>query len=152
VDDKASQLVEYFQSQALHFRTRNLIHTFGEDFTYITAGTWYKNIDKLMKRINNDPSFSTKLVYSTPGKYISAIFGEGQAYPVKNDDFFPYSDVEHGYWSGYYVSRTALKLMVRDYGRWMQSARTFVAIARLRGSAYWQANEAAILRDLQAAE
>jgi len=53
IDSKAKQFVDYFKSQANHFRTSNLMHTMGEDFTYTNSRMWYKNMDKLIKYINS---------------------------------------------------------------------------------------------------
>jgi lysosomal alpha-mannosidase len=40
---------------ALHFRSNNLLHTLGQDFTFSNARLWYKNIDKLINYINKRP-------------------------------------------------------------------------------------------------
>jgi hypothetical protein len=51
----------------LHYNTNNLMHTFGEDFNYGTANTWFKNLDKLVNYINKDPAkFGVELLYSSP--------------------------------------------------------------------------------------
>jgi hypothetical protein len=42
------------------------MHTLGEDFQYTNSRMWYKNIDKLMKYINNRPEFGVKVIYSSP--------------------------------------------------------------------------------------
>jgi len=44
--------VQYFKGQARTFRTNNLMHTIGEDFTYSNARMQFKNYDKLIKEIN----------------------------------------------------------------------------------------------------
>ena len=70
---KSLGFVNYFKSMANHFRTTNLMHTLGEDFMYTNSKMWYKNVDKLIKYINNRPEFNMKIMYSTPQDYISAI-------------------------------------------------------------------------------
>jgi hypothetical protein len=40
-------------------------------------------------------------------------------FPEKNDDLFPYADVDSGYWTGYFVSRSNLKYMVKTVGRYL---------------------------------
>jgi lysosomal alpha-mannosidase len=92
IDSKAKQFADYFKSQANHFRTSNLMHTMGEDFTYTNSRMWYKNMDKLIKYINSRDEFGVKILYSTPGDYIEAIHKEQATYPTKKDDFFPYAD------------------------------------------------------------
>jgi hypothetical protein len=51
----------------LHYNTDNLMHTFGEDFAYGTANTWFKNLDKLTNHINsNFAKYGIELLYSSP--------------------------------------------------------------------------------------
>lgn len=33
------------------------MHTFGDDFNFNTAHLWYKNLDKLIKYINNNKDY-----------------------------------------------------------------------------------------------
>lgn len=42
---------------------------------------------------------------------------------VKTDDFFPYSDCEHCFWTGYFTSRPALKRLERVGSSFLQMAR-----------------------------
>lgn len=58
---------------ALHYRSKNLLHTLGEDFQYMNAHQYYKNIDKLMKYINSHPELGATVRYSTVTDYITAI-------------------------------------------------------------------------------
>lgn len=99
------------------------MHTMGEDFQYANARMWYKNMDKLIDFINKRPEFGVKFIYSTPSTYVKAIQGEGQKYPKKEDDFFPYSDNQNSFWTGYFTSRVSVKGFVRDFGRWLQAVR-----------------------------
>lgn len=73
MDEKANTFVKYFQSEANHYRTTNLMHTLGEDFMYTNSRMWYKNVDKLIKYINSRPEYGVNIKYSTPKDYINAI-------------------------------------------------------------------------------
>jgi len=53
-------------------------------------------------------------------------------YPVKNDDFFPYADGAHAFWTGYFVSRVALKGFVKDMSKFIQTVRKHVAELKIR--------------------
>ncbi len=57
----------------LHYRTTNLMHTLGEDFHFTNSRMWFKNVDKLLKFINDRPEFGVKIMYSTPSAYVEAI-------------------------------------------------------------------------------
>jgi len=44
-------------------------------------------------------------------------------YGIKTDDFFPYSDREHGFWTGYFTSRASLKRHERVGSSFLLAAR-----------------------------
>ena len=79
----------------------------GEDFNYVDAGTWYKNLDKLILHVNARQKNGSKfhLFYSTPSCYLKAVNGHKMKYTTKSDDFFPYASDPHAYWTGYFTSR-----------------------------------------------
>ena len=45
--------------------------------------------------------------------YLDALHRANQTWELKTDDFFPYADCPHCYWTGYFTSRPALKRYVR---------------------------------------
>jgi hypothetical protein len=55
-------------------------------------------------------------------------------YPVKTDDFFPYADNAHSFWTGYFTSRVALKGFVKDFSRYAQAARKHIAELKISNS------------------
>lgn len=115
---RARQFVDYFRNQSLHYRGNVLIHTMGSDFEWSNAPLFYKNLDKLVNYINERKTqFNMEFLYSTPSRYIEEVNQQGEVYPTKYDDFFPYADVEHGYWTGYFSSRVAIKYFTRWLGR-----------------------------------
>jgi hypothetical protein len=101
---------------------------------------WYKNYDKLINYINARPELGVKLLYSIPNDYIDAIQKEKVTYPTKIDDFFPYADQSHSFWTGYFTSRVALKGFVRDFGRFIQAARKHISELKI-------ANTSAVVRN-----
>ena len=66
LDERAKTFVTYFKNMALHYRHSDLMHTMGEDFQYSNAFKYFKNVDKLIKHINNHPEWGVNLFYSTP--------------------------------------------------------------------------------------
>jgi len=95
---------------------------------------WFKNFDKLLKYINSHPELGVNIMYSTPDDYIEAIQKEKVSYPVKYDDFFPYADQSHSFWTGYFTSRVALKGFVRDFGRYLQTTRKHISELKISNS------------------
>ena len=121
------------------------MHTAGEDFHYMAAQVNYKNYDKLFNYIQKNPSYNTKIIYSTPSQYIKTIFPLGINYPYKYDDFFPYANVIDGYWTGYFTSRPAFKGLVRREGKLLQAVkRLFTQLAWEKSSQYVTKNFAKI--------
>ena len=59
-----------------------------------------------------DPNVN--MFYSTPSCYLKAKNEAAVSWPVKTDDFFPYSNDPHAYWTGYFTSRPTFKGMVRQ--------------------------------------
>lgn len=43
--------------------------------------------------------------------------------PHAGDDFFPYADGEHAYWTGYFTSRATKKGYIRTMASYLQAAR-----------------------------
>jgi len=118
------------QLQASRTRGNHILITMGEDFQYENAFVNFKNVDLLIKTLNDLPleyvrsNIDTKLngirvFYSNPETYTRAKYDEWKQINVtrslqlKHDDFFPYSDCDHCYWSGFYTSRPLLKRLDR---------------------------------------
>lgn len=54
---------------------------------------------RLIHHVNADGRVN--VLYSTPSAYVAAKAGYANtSWPVKGDDFFPYADCEHCYWTG----------------------------------------------------
>ncbi|KAK5583774.1 hypothetical protein RB653_005374 [Dictyostelium firmibasis] len=115
VESRSEQFTQIAMEYATHYRTNNVLIPFGCDFAYINAQMYYKNIDKLIYHINANPDkYGLNLLYSTPSIYIDAVNSAGITWEVKTDDLFPYADDAYSYWTGYFVSRPALKGYVRQ--------------------------------------
>eukprot|EP00932_Pfiesteria_piscicida_P000367 SRR837773.10358.p1 GENE.SRR837773.10358~~SRR837773.10358.p1 ORF type:complete len:789 (-),score=310.03 SRR837773.10358:64-2187(-) len=100
----------------------------GSDFQWENAHEWYYNLDKIIKYVNQDGR--VQALYSTPEIYIDAKIKEAQsvAWPLKTDDFFPYADGAHQFWSGYFTSRPALKRYIRDSSAFLQVVRQMATL------------------------
>ena len=132
IDSKSAELVNYFLGMNTSYLTNTLMHTAGSDFEWMAAEMDFKNWDKLFTYINNrSASYNLNITYSTPSQYLAAIYPQNATYPFKFDDFFPYAEANHSYWTGYFTSRVSLKRMVREQGRLLQAAK------RLATQAAW---------------
>ena len=52
VEETVERFVKETCSQASHYKTNHILLTMGEDFQYENANTWYKNLDKLIRYVN----------------------------------------------------------------------------------------------------
>ncbi len=76
--------------------------------------------------------------YSTPSCYLYALNKADRTWTTKTDDFFPYANAPHAFWTGYFTSRPALKGYERYSNNILQVTRqlnTF-ANASLRDSIF----------------
>eukprot|EP00980_Cylindrotheca_fusiformis_P014279 scaffold3791_cov137-Cylindrotheca_fusiformis.AAC.6 len=61
--------------------------------------------------------------------------GDEVQYGVKTDDFLPYSDQEHGFWTGYFTSRASLKRQERLGSAFLLAARQIESLVDVDGKA-----------------
>ncbi|KAJ8283245.1 hypothetical protein COCON_G00020950 [Conger conger] len=115
VDAIVQQFLKAASDQAAQYRTNHIIMTMGSDFHYENANMWYKNLDKLIRHVNAQQSQGSKVnvLYSTPSCYLQELHRANLTWSVKTDDFFPYADNPHDFWTGYFSSRPALKVYER---------------------------------------
>lgn len=113
---KAGEFVSFLEEQRSYYRSNHILVLMGEDFNYQDSYSNFKNIDKLIDVVTKHHGDKVNLFYSTPSEYVAALNSAGVQLPVKTDDFFPYADQPHAYWTGYFTSRPAFKKYVRDAG------------------------------------
>jgi len=127
VKSRVDEFVAAALNQANMTRGNNIMMTMGSDFQYEDAATWYYNLDHLMRHVNADGR--VKVFYSTPLRYVEAKQKESQVkWPLKEDDFFPYADGPHKFWTGYFTSRPALKRYIRDTSAFFQVAKQITTL------------------------
>jgi hypothetical protein len=131
-DVNAAKMINYLKTLKTKYQdTGHLMVLFGDDFMYENALMAYYNLDALIESVNalqkkeKYPLF--ELRYSTPSDYIEGLkYGvknpKFEGWPVKTDDFFPYADGKHKYWTGYFTSRSNLKKNIRELTRSLLSA------------------------------
>ena len=126
-DYNVEQRVEEFIEQAILYNNTvlgdDILFLMGSDFQWENAHVWYKNLDKLIHYVNKDPRVN--VFYSTPEDYFQAKRNSNITFPRKTDDFFPYSDDWHSYWTGYFTSRPTSKHYAYIMTSLLQSARQF---------------------------
>jgi lysosomal alpha-mannosidase len=131
VDAKVALFIAEVKAQASDYATNHIMLTMGSDFQYKNANQWFDNLDKLIKYVNAAQKNGTKVnvFYSTPSCYAQALQASGYSFPDKSDDFFPYANNIHSYWTGYFTSRPALKGFVRSTNNLLQICQRINAMA-----------------------
>ncbi|BFZ17312.1 hypothetical protein BsWGS_20353 [Bradybaena similaris] len=136
-DYNVQQMVDGFiaaaNQEASWYRTNHLIATMGSDFNYVQAHMFFKEMDKLIEYVNARQAVggNVNLLYSTPSCYLKQVNNNNLTWATKEDDFFPYADHPHAFWTGYFTSRAALKGYVRVVNSFFQSVKQVAALAKL---------------------
>jgi Alpha mannosidase middle domain len=80
----------------------------------------------------SNPEYYTDCKYKESRSQSPGIAGSGTApsetWSVKSDDFFPYADGPHNFWTGYFTSRTAFKRFERVASGFLLAARQVYAL------------------------
>jgi len=120
LEEKIKLFIQRAREQAKHYATNHIMWTMGSDFQYSNAKMWFKNMDKLIRHVEAaDINITT--FYSTPSCYLKSLHESAKQWNVKTDDFFPYAERPHSFWTGYFTSRPALKRYTRDSNRLLQA-------------------------------
>ena len=112
---KFGELVVAAEEMAAKTQGNNIMFTMGSDFKYENAERWFSAMDALIKLSKIDGRLN--MFYSTPEMYADSKAAEvasgNASFGLKLDDFFPYADGDHNYWTGFYTSRPAFKRFIR---------------------------------------
>jgi len=139
IDQRVSEFVDNIIWQANISRGRNIMLTMGSDFQYENAFENFKRLDSLIHFVNQYQQqgkiFPEKLgrfsglnvFYSNPEIYTEAKLSDETVWNLKEDDFFPYSDCNDCFWTGYFTSRPNLKRFERVSSSFLQAARQLEA-------------------------
>ncbi|CAF1135817.1 unnamed protein product [Adineta steineri] len=140
VPERVKAFLDAAHNEANQYSTNHIIMTMGSDFQYESANQWFKNMDKLMKYVNAQQTngSNVNVFYSTPSCYLYALNKANHSWTSKTDDFFPYAHHPHGFWTGYFTSRAALKGYERRSNNVLQVTRQLNAFAKtnLRNSTF----------------
>jgi lysosomal alpha-mannosidase len=140
VPERVQTFIQAAHDESNNFATNHIIMTMGSDFQYENANEWFKNMDKLIKYVNQQQANGSNVnaFYSTPSCYLYALNKAGRNWTSKTDDFFPYAHHPHGFWTGYFTSRPAFKRYERHSNNILQVTRQLNAFSNseLRNSIF----------------
>ncbi|EDV31826.1 uncharacterized protein Dana_GF14354 [Drosophila ananassae] len=133
VQSRVDAFIAYAAEVVEKFRTNHIMIPMGGDFHYEDAEVNFKNMDKLIKYVNERQSSGSRynIIYSTPACYLNSVHQSVQSYPNKTQDFFPYGSNTNSFWTGYFSSRPTQKRFERDGNHILQVAKELSVFADL---------------------
>lgn len=132
----AQTLYEEYKFTASFYRYKTLYIGMGEDFSYPDPKAWqnmYRNYERLINYINSRKDWSMHIKFGTLADYFRRVrdieekYGEEleSSFPILSGDFFPYSDWDNAYWTGYYTTRPVIKRFGREIESLLRTADIF---------------------------
>ncbi|KAM7305717.1 lysosomal alpha-mannosidase [Ixodes scapularis] len=109
----------------------------GGDLAYTKADSWFDNLDRLIAAVNKEAATTgtpVQAFYSTPSCYLRAVNNASAPWPVYTQDFLPYADKQHFYWTGLYSSRPSLKRYARYANGFLQACKQIAVTSGIRES------------------
>ncbi|XP_069460399.1 lysosomal alpha-mannosidase-like [Ambystoma mexicanum] len=136
VDFVVDHFLKVAALQSQHYRSDHIVMTMGSDFQYENANLWYSNLDLLIKYVNEQQINGSKVnvLYSTPSCYLWELHQSNLTWSVKTDDFFPYADGPHQFWTGYFTSRPAFKRYERMTNNFLQVCNQLEVLAEAKAT------------------
>ncbi|XP_029840933.2 lysosomal alpha-mannosidase [Ixodes scapularis] len=131
---RAKEFIEIVTQQAKYYATNHTVVTMGMDFHYKDAAKWFDSLDNLIYYVNalqQSEGSPVHVLYSTPACYLKALHESSRRWPEYDDDFFPYADSEHAYWTGYYSSRPNFKFFARKANGFLQACKQLKVIGNV---------------------
>ena len=133
IAQKAQSLIDTCRKRMKWYKTEHLLLPFGSDFAFKDATKDFQQMEEIMSHINNQSGdLGFEFRFSTLNDYFTVVQKDGVDFPSFNGvDFFPYiacypcssekcanqpcSKVKNNtYWSGYFTSKPAQKLLIRQ--------------------------------------
>lgn len=140
VEKYAEYLYKQFRQKSYHYKYNTILVPIGDDFRFNDEIEWeqqYGNFSKLMAYMNERKDWKIKVRFGTLKDYFKLMrqnelgkkySGKDGGFPVLSGDFFPYSDRNHEYWTGYFTTRPFDKRFQREVQGNIQAADIAVTL------------------------
>ena len=134
VAERAKRLYEQYRITAELYKFDTLYIGLGEDFSYSKPEDWdliYSNYKRLMEYMKNRKEWNVSIKFGTLSGYFKQVKrSEGrnssEKFPILSGDFFPYSDWNNDYWTGFYTTRPCQKYFAHEIERIIRIADVFL--------------------------
>jgi hypothetical protein len=141
------ELVPILKQRLQWFKVDQLMFPFGGDYSFQEGETQFTTMDAIINYINaNSSVYNMTMKYSTLSEYFSAVMTGAVEYETRSDDFYPYVpcypcgapqcqdlpceplNQSSAYWSGFYTSKPAQKLLIRQHEARLKSLEILNAL------------------------
>lgn len=140
VEKFSEYLYKQFRQKSYFYKFNTILVPIGDDFRFDKELEWdqhYGNFSILMKYMNGRKDWNIKVKWGTLKDYFQltkqeqlekTYAGKDTDFPLLSGDFFPYSDRNNDYWTGYYSTRPFDKRFQREVQGMIQAADTAVTL------------------------
>lgn len=147
VTSLVQELVPILKQRLQWFKVDQLMFPFGGDYSFQDARTQFTTMDDIINYINaNSAAYNMTMRYSTLSEYFSTVMTDAFTYETRSDNFYPYVpcypcgapqcqdlpceplNQSSAYWSGFYTSKPAQKLLIRQHEARLKSLEILNAL------------------------
>lgn len=142
VAEQAKKLSVQFRITGDLFKYNTLYIGLGEDFSYTKLHQWddmFSNYEKLINYINSQTNWNMTVKFGTLSEYFTRLRtaehsntentessrDSAMAFPTLSGDFFPYTDRNQEFWTGYFTTRPLNKRFSREIESLIRAADIF---------------------------
>lgn len=136
IANKAKELYQQYRLKSSLFKHNTIFVPLGDDFRFDHIEEWdqqYENYQKLMKYMNATPQWKINMKFGTLDDYFKEVkkftAKPGVNFPSISGDFFPYSDHDKAYWTGYFSTRIFDKRFSREVETRLRAAEILNSVA-----------------------
>ena len=154
LEEKAAFFVGICKEKLGWFMTDHVLVPFGNDFAFQNATEDFASMDEIVDAVNsNSTTYGLTIRYSTLSEYMDAVLSAGVTFPSRGGDFLPYiacspcgsvpCDGTYGnspcgttdtFWSGFYTSKPAQKLLSAVQDASLRALETIRALSLFLGN------------------
>eukprot|EP00731_Ephydatia_muelleri_P009267 Em0004g1605a len=154
LEEKAAFFVGICREKLGWYMTDHVLVPFGNDFAFQNATEDFASMDEIVDAINsNSTAYGLTIRYSTLSEYMDAVLSAGVTFPSRGGDFLPYiacspcgsvpCDGTYGnspcgttdtFWSGFYTSKPAQKLLSAVQDASLRALETIRALSLFLGN------------------
>jgi len=145
VDRLSKQLLGQYRKKAKLFQHNVVLVPLGDDFRFDREIEWdqqFKNYMQLFNHMNRQVDWNVQARFGTVKDYFDEVHAAMlklnhidlhslHKFPTLSGDFFPYTDREDEYWTGYYTTRPFIKGVSRDLEVYLRSAEILHTLSNI---------------------